>query len=93
MIFIRITKVQAAHEMSQKLMTLFFEKYLQTQNKQQAFKEAQLEIRTQYPEAKYWGLFCDGRGIIDLGNISNYWLNLGVFWDVLLLWKSKRFDI
>jgi len=44
-------------EVTQKLMTLFYEGWLEHGNKRQAFRDAQAEIRKDHPEPKYWGAF------------------------------------
>jgi CHAT domain-containing protein len=42
---------------TQKLMTTFYQKFAEYNNARKAFKEAQLEIKKQYPEPFYWGAF------------------------------------
>ncbi|TAF34473.1 MAG: CHAT domain-containing protein [Cytophagales bacterium] len=42
---------------TQKLMTLFYQKFAQYNHARKAFKEAQAEIKKQYPQPYYWGAF------------------------------------
>ena len=42
---------------TQELMTLFYEGWLQHGNKRNAFRDAQAKIREDHPEPKYWGAF------------------------------------
>ncbi len=44
-------------EATQKLMSKFYEKWLSTGNKRQAFNEAQKEIKEEYADPIYWGAF------------------------------------
>lgn len=44
-------------EATQQLMTNFYTNWLKTGNKQAAFKEAQLQLMTKFPEPYYWGAF------------------------------------
>ncbi len=44
-------------EATQKLMTKFYQKWLETGNKRQSFIEAKKEIRTEYSDPIYWGAF------------------------------------
>lgn len=44
-------------EATQQLMTNFYTNWLKTGNKQSAFKEAQLQLMTKFPEPYYWGAF------------------------------------
>lgn len=44
-------------EATQQLMTNFYTNWLKTGNKQVAFKEAQLQLMTKFPEPYYWGAF------------------------------------
>ena len=44
-------------EVTQKLMITFYKNWLQHNNKRQAFRDAQAEIRKDHPEPKYWGAF------------------------------------
>jgi CHAT domain-containing protein len=44
-------------EATQKLMVLFYEKWLQTGNKRQAFVDAKKELRNEFKEPIYWGAF------------------------------------
>ncbi len=42
---------------TQKLMTTFYQKFAESNNARQAFKEAQAIIKKQHPEPYYWGAF------------------------------------
>jgi CHAT domain-containing protein len=42
---------------TQKLMSIFYQKYAATNNARQSFKEAQAEIKLLYPQPYYWGAF------------------------------------
>jgi CHAT domain-containing protein len=42
---------------TQKLMTTFYQKFAENNNARKAFKEAQAEIKKQYPEPYFWGAF------------------------------------
>ncbi|MDX2189916.1 MAG: CHAT domain-containing tetratricopeptide repeat protein [Bacteroidota bacterium] len=42
---------------TQKLMTNFYQEWIKTGNKRQAFKTAQLNLRKENPEPYYWGAF------------------------------------
>ena len=42
---------------TQKLMTTFYQKFAEYDNARKAFKEAQSEIKKQYPEPYFWGAF------------------------------------
>jgi CHAT domain-containing protein len=44
-------------EATQKLMTAFYKYFAQTNDKQKAFKAAQTELKSSYPEPYYWGAF------------------------------------
>lgn len=44
-------------EGTQQLMTNFYTNWLKSGNKQAAFKEAQLQLMTKFPEPYYWGAF------------------------------------
>lgn len=44
-------------EATQKLMVKFYQKWLETGNKRQAFIEAKKEIRNEFQEPYYWGAF------------------------------------
>jgi CHAT domain-containing protein len=44
-------------EVTQKLMLLFYQKWLNTGDKRQAFVDAKKEIKQQYKEPIYWGAF------------------------------------
>lgn len=44
-------------EITQKLMTKFYQKWLSTGNKRQAFNDAQKEIKSEYKYPSYWGAF------------------------------------
>jgi CHAT domain-containing protein len=44
-------------EATQKLMVSFYEKWLQTGNKRQAFVDAKKELRNEFPNPKDWGAF------------------------------------
>lgn len=44
-------------EVTQLLLTTFYEKWISSRNKRKAFREAQLEIKQRYPEPIYWGAF------------------------------------
>jgi CHAT domain-containing protein len=44
-------------EVTQKLMTIFYQKFSEYNNARKAFKEAQAEIKKQYPQPYYWGAF------------------------------------
>jgi len=48
---------QVSDEVTQKLMTAFYQNYLQEGNKIKAFRDAQLTIKKAYPEPFYWGAF------------------------------------
>jgi CHAT domain-containing protein len=42
---------------TQKLMTAFYKKFAEYNNARKAFKEAQADIKKQYPEPYFWGAF------------------------------------
>lgn len=42
---------------TQKLMTIFYQKFAKYNNARKAFNEAQAEIKTQHPEPYFWGAF------------------------------------
>ncbi len=42
---------------TQKLMTLFYNEWLKSGNKRQAFRSAQSMVRQQFPDPYYWGAF------------------------------------
>lgn len=42
---------------TQKLMTLFYNEWIKTGNKRQAFRSAQNLVKQQYPDPYYWGAF------------------------------------
>lgn len=42
---------------TQELMTSFYDAWLKTGNKRQAFRQAQQQIRDKYKLPKYWGAF------------------------------------
>jgi CHAT domain-containing protein len=42
---------------TQELMTHFYENWLATGNQQLAFKNAQQQIKTKYPQPYFWGAF------------------------------------
>jgi CHAT domain-containing protein len=42
---------------TQELMTNFYTNWIKTGNKRAAFKEAQLQLMTQFPEPYFWGAF------------------------------------
>jgi CHAT domain-containing protein/Flp pilus assembly protein TadD len=42
---------------TQELMTIFYSNWIKTGNKQQAFKQAQLQLMAKYKEPYYWGAF------------------------------------
>ena len=44
-------------EATQKLMVTFYQKWLQTGNKRQAFVDAKKELRNEFKEPIYWGAF------------------------------------
>jgi CHAT domain-containing protein/putative sterol carrier protein len=44
-------------EATQQLMTNFYSNWIKTGNKQAAFKEAQLQLKTKFPEPYFWGAF------------------------------------
>ncbi|MEO1652894.1 MAG: CHAT domain-containing protein, partial [Bacteroidota bacterium] len=44
-------------EATQKLMTKFYSKWIETGNRRQAFTEAQKEIREEFDSPRYWGVF------------------------------------
>ena len=44
-------------EATQKLMTKFYQKWLNTNNLRQSFIDAKKELRVEYPEPIYWGAF------------------------------------
>ncbi len=44
-------------EVTQLLLTSFYEKWTTSRNKRKAFREAQLEIKKKYPEPIFWGAF------------------------------------
>jgi CHAT domain-containing protein len=44
-------------KVTQELMTTFYQYYMQTSNKRQAFHQAQAQIRAKYPNPFYWGAF------------------------------------
>lgn len=44
-------------EATQKLMALFYENWLKTKNKREAFTLAQQELKKEYPEPYFWGAF------------------------------------
>lgn len=44
-------------EATQKLMTKFYQKWLNTNNLRQSFIDAKMELRSEYPEPIYWGAF------------------------------------
>lgn len=44
-------------EATQKLMTYFYEKYLQEKNVHRAFRQAQMKLRSEYEAPYYWGSF------------------------------------
>jgi CHAT domain-containing protein len=44
-------------EVTQKLMITFYQKFAEYNNARKAFKEAQSEIKNQYPEPYFWGAF------------------------------------
>jgi len=44
-------------EATQALMTNFYTQWAKTGNKQKAFKDAQLQLMTKYPDPYYWGAF------------------------------------
>ncbi len=48
---------QVSDEVTQNLMSLFYEQWLSTGNKYSAFKYAQKEIKKAYPAPFYWGAF------------------------------------
>ena len=48
---------QVSDEVTQLLMAKFYQYFLETGDKQMAFKKAQLEIKETYPAPFYWGAF------------------------------------
>jgi CHAT domain-containing protein len=48
---------KVADEQTQELMTLFYQKWLTTNNKHTSFIEAQKELKKKYPEPYYWSAF------------------------------------
>jgi CHAT domain-containing protein len=44
-------------KVTQELMTAFYRYYMQTNDKRQAFNQAQAQIRAKYPNPFYWGAF------------------------------------
>ena len=44
-------------DVTQKLMLSFYQKWLKTGDKRQAFSDAKKEIKQQYKEPLYWGAF------------------------------------
>ena len=44
-------------EATQKLMTYFYRNWLVTQDKREAFKQAQFQLRNEFPDPYYWGAF------------------------------------
>lgn len=44
-------------ETTQKLMVSFYEEWLKTENKREAFSLAQAKVRKEFPEPYYWGAF------------------------------------
>jgi tetratricopeptide (TPR) repeat protein len=48
---------KVSDEATQELMTTFFTKWLSGMTKQEAFKQAQLQVKAHYPEPYYWGAF------------------------------------
>jgi CHAT domain-containing protein/tetratricopeptide (TPR) repeat protein len=44
-------------EATQELMVSFYQKWLSGKTKRQAFREAQQELKTKYPQPYYWGAF------------------------------------
>jgi CHAT domain-containing protein len=44
-------------EATQELLTAFYKYWLDSGNKREAFKKAQIEIQAKYPHPYYWGGF------------------------------------
>jgi CHAT domain-containing protein len=44
-------------ETTQKLMTYFYQEWVKTDNKNTAFKKAQLRLKQEFPQPYYWGAF------------------------------------
>jgi CHAT domain-containing protein len=54
---VMISLWQVSDEVTQKLMTLFYTYWLQTGDKQKAFRQTQREIKKAYPAPFFWGAF------------------------------------
>jgi len=48
---------KVSDEATQKLMVLFYKKWLATGNKRESFIQAKIELREEFPEPIYWGAF------------------------------------
>ena len=48
---------KVSDEVTQQLMVRFYQKWLETGNKREAFTDAKKEIRNEYPDPIYWGPF------------------------------------
>ncbi|MCC2545824.1 CHAT domain-containing protein [Hymenobacter sp. BT175] len=48
---------KVSDEATRQLMSLFYQRWMQTGNQRQAFIKAKQELRKQYPEPLYWGAF------------------------------------
>jgi CHAT domain-containing protein len=48
---------KVSDEVTQQLMVRFYQKWLETGDKRQAFIDAKKEIRNEYPDPIYWGPF------------------------------------
>jgi CHAT domain-containing protein len=48
---------KVSDDATQKLMSKFYQKWLATGNKRQAFLDAQKEIKAEYKHPLYWGAF------------------------------------
>jgi CHAT domain-containing protein len=48
---------KVSDEVTQKLMVQFYQRWLQSGDKRQAFREAKLAIKTEFPQPRFWGAF------------------------------------